>query len=67
MSLDKDFKPGDKLRLNPTKFISDGVFTVLDPVRTSRGKLRLKGPRGGYRTSWWRPEHIERGLIRRVD
>lgn len=30
-----------------------GPYVVLSPVRTKAGKLRLRGPRGGYVTTWW--------------
>jgi hypothetical protein len=64
----EDFKPGDVLYLNKNKSFAPrggGPFTVLDPVRTRKGKLRLQGPKGGYMTTWWNKIHLDRGLIRR--
>lgn len=45
-----DFKPGDRIVTN-----IGSVYTVVEPVRTSRGKLTCRGPRGGYVTTWWSP------------
>lgn len=61
-----DFRPGDVLhqRLHYRGAFSDdlkGPYTVLDPVRTKAGKLRLRGPRGGYMTTWWRKEKLRSG------
>lgn len=61
----QDFEPGEvivDIRRNQTIH-----YTVLDPVRTSKGKLRLRGPRGGYTTTWWTrsslPDNYGRGEI----
>lgn len=51
-----DFEPGDVLEFisHDTHLVRDGgPYTVLDPVRTINGKLRMIGPRGGYFTAWW--------------
>jgi hypothetical protein len=54
-----DYKPGEVLyqHIHYREGAKPrGPYTVLDPVRTSTGKLRLRGPRGGYMTTWWRPD-----------
>lgn len=48
-----DFSPGTKLQSLYICSNSNNIYTVLDPPRTSRGKLRLEGPKGGYVTTWW--------------
>lgn len=54
-----DFRPGQVI---VQRRKSDGTvkahYTVLDPPRTARGKLRLAGPLGGYVTTWWRPDNL---------
>lgn len=45
-----DFSPGMKIE---SFYGRISIYTVLNPPRTSRGKLRLEGPKGGYVTTWW--------------
>ncbi len=49
-----DFQPGDVLMCTTYTGRCRGPYTVCDPVRTRRGKVRLRGPKGGYFTAWWR-------------
>lgn len=48
-----DFQPGDVIRRTVKRSGAVVRYTVLDPPRTSRGKLRMSGPNGGYMTTWW--------------
>jgi hypothetical protein len=57
-----DFKTGDVIIqvLHYDQNKARGPYTVDDPVRTSTGKLRLIGPRGGKLTTWWRKDSTQR-------
>lgn len=48
-----DYKPGDVIEhWNAARTVTKR-YVVMDPPRTSRGKLRLRTPSGGYMTTWW--------------
>jgi hypothetical protein len=51
----KDFQPGDRI-IFTLKNGEERTYTVLDRPYTSRGKVRMQGPQGGYGTAWWTPD-----------
>lgn len=53
----KDFNPGTVIESEMMNGVIH-LYTVLDPARTRGGKLRLKGPRDGYQTTWWTPKTL---------
>lgn len=57
-----DFKPGDVIirkYLGGTQY----SYTVQDPPRTARGKLRVKGEKSStVSTTWWTPDSVRRPL-----
>lgn len=54
----EDFQPGDVITYRQT-YGDIKEYLVLNPVRTSTGKLRVRGPRGGFMTTWWTIADVE--------
>lgn len=61
----QDFKPGTIIEYE-SRVGTIHLYTVIDPVRTPRGKLRVRGPKGGYSTFWWNPESIKHSYFIRI-
>jgi len=55
--MNRDFEPGTVIT---GKHVGTR-WVVLDPVRTSRGKLRLRNRNGGVTTTWWVPGSLPPG------